>query len=440
MPSALHQPALSAREKTPTSATRSSRSAPTRSVPGAGRPSSTTAVLSLQRCACGGVPGPTGECAACRAKRLASASGLSVSSPTDAAEVQAASVEASFGGAGSPAAGAQGAPTSMPAGVEDGLRSPGRPLAPSVRASMEASFGHDFGDTRIHTDSRASSSARAIDARAYTVGEGIVFGEGQYAPETSAGRALLAHELTHVVQQREGRESAGVFRAVGRLDCTAGVASAPADPAADLAAIDARAREMATQLAADYAADAATVRAGGVPAAPSASLQSYLDHFGLPTAQGTGFLNRITGVVRTDQNTAASEELQIMSRRFALVARFFGDRIHYACGAARVDLGGGCADDCATNGGDAFTCRGSSGIGLCPTFWTGFADNDARAAILIHETFHIIWGPNNPRLVGEIGDDTLQGPGRNFDVAGCWEFLVDDVFGTNSGASCPAIP
>lgn len=306
---------------------------------------------------------------------------------------------------------------------------------------MESYFGHDFGGTRVHTDSRAATSARAVDARAYTVGDQIVFAEGQYAPESSAGRALLAHELTHVVQQRGQEQPAGVFRAVGRLDCTGGVASAPADPATELAAIDARARDMANQLATAYAADAATVRAGGVPGTPSASLQSYIDHFGLPPAQGSGFLNRITGVVRADLNTAAGEELQIMSRRFALVARFFGDRIHYACGAARVDLGGGCADDCgAADAGDAFTCRGSSGIGICPTFWTGYADNDARAAILVHEAFHVIWGPSTPRLVGEIGDDTLQGPGRNFDVAGCWEFLVDDVFATDSHASCPDIP
>jgi hypothetical protein len=89
---------------------------------------------------------------------------------------------------------------------------------------------------------------------------------------------------------------------------------------------------------------------------------------------------------------------------------------------------------------DAQARDAAPGIGLCPSFWTGFADNTARAAIIIHALFHTILGPSEPRRVGEVGDETQRGPGRNFNVAGCYEFLVDDVFGTDSGASCPAIP
>ncbi len=76
---------------------------------------------------------------------------------------------------------------------------------------MEPRFGHDFGDVRVHTDARAAESARAVNALAYTVGREVVFGEEQYAPRSSDGRGLLAHELTHVVQQRYGvRETGGV--------------------------------------------------------------------------------------------------------------------------------------------------------------------------------------------------------------------------------------
>ena len=67
---------------------------------------------------------------------------------------------------------------------------------------MEPCFGHDFSRVRVHTDGQAGESARAVDALAYTVGRNVVFGPGQYAPEERAGRSLLAHELTHVVQQR----------------------------------------------------------------------------------------------------------------------------------------------------------------------------------------------------------------------------------------------
>lgn len=82
------------------------------------------------------------------------------------------------------------------------LRSGGWPLPPSVRGFFESRFGHDFGQVRVHTGSHAAVAARAVNARAFTLGRNIVFGAGQYAPQTTAGRELLAHELTHVVQQR----------------------------------------------------------------------------------------------------------------------------------------------------------------------------------------------------------------------------------------------
>lgn len=78
----------------------------------------------------------------------------------------------------------------------------GQPLDAATRNFMEPRFGHDFGRVRVHTDREAAESARALDARAYTVGQDVVFGEGQYAPSTDTGSELLAHELTHVIQQR----------------------------------------------------------------------------------------------------------------------------------------------------------------------------------------------------------------------------------------------
>jgi Domain of unknown function (DUF4157) len=95
---------------------------------------------------------------------------------------------------------------SPPCHVETGLRSPSKPLTGETRRLMEAHFRHDFGAVRVHTDARAAASAEAVDALAYTVGTHIVFGAGQYAPEAPAGKALLAHELAHTIQQ----EGAGV--------------------------------------------------------------------------------------------------------------------------------------------------------------------------------------------------------------------------------------
>ncbi len=127
----------------------------------------------LQRCS-NGV-----ECAECRAKRL------------ERESLQRAAV--------SPAP-----MNTVPPIVHDVLNSPGQSLDAGARAFMEPRFGHDFSGVRVHTDARAAEFARSVNALAYTVGRNVIFGTGQYAPETGEGRKLLAHELTHVVQQRFG--------------------------------------------------------------------------------------------------------------------------------------------------------------------------------------------------------------------------------------------
>jgi len=85
--------------------------------------------------------------------------------------------------------------------VEDVLNTAGQPLADSARRTLEPGFGHDFSGVRVHDDSKAAESASAVSAHAYTVGNHIVFGSSKYAPGTADGNRLLAHELTHVIQQ-----------------------------------------------------------------------------------------------------------------------------------------------------------------------------------------------------------------------------------------------
>lgn len=81
------------------------------------------------------------------------------------------------------------------------MRGGGQPLPESVRTFFEPRFGHDFSHVRVHTDSKAAESARAVNALAYTVGRDIAFGTAQFSPQTIAGWRLLAHELTHTIQQ-----------------------------------------------------------------------------------------------------------------------------------------------------------------------------------------------------------------------------------------------
>jgi hypothetical protein len=129
----------------------------------------------LQRaCACGQHTVAGGECAACREKREGMQRAAVNSAPVNA----------------------------IPPIVHDVLTSSGQPLDAGTRAFMEPRFGHDFSQVRVHTDARAAESARAVNALAYTVGRDMVFGAGQYEPRANEGKRLLAHELTHVVQQK----------------------------------------------------------------------------------------------------------------------------------------------------------------------------------------------------------------------------------------------
>jgi hypothetical protein len=116
-----------------------------------------------------------------------------------------------------------------PSTVQDVLQSSGQPLDAETRAFMEPRFGHNFSRVRIHTDQRAAQSAAAVNALAYTVGSKIVFGEGQYRPGTNSGKGLLAHELTHVIQQGSRMPNPGTALIIG-------TPNDPAEAAAERAA------------------------------------------------------------------------------------------------------------------------------------------------------------------------------------------------------------
>ena len=146
--------------------------------------------LVQRKCACGGSAGLSGECEECSQKR-----------PQRDSRTSPGVTEA-------------------PPVVQDVVRAPGQPLDEDTRAFFEPRFGHNFSGVRIHTDATAASTANALSARAYTVGQNIAFAAGQYRPATEAGLKLIAHELTHTVQQTHGgdgrAESPGAEREAER--------------------------------------------------------------------------------------------------------------------------------------------------------------------------------------------------------------------------------
>jgi hypothetical protein len=180
-------------------------------------------VLLQRKCACGaGASSLTGECAECSRQTVVGLqTKLRINEPGDVYEQEADRVAEQvlakptcphvsgappriqrFSGQSSGQTGA------APASVDRALASPGRPLEPVLRQDMEQRFGHDFSRVRVHSDAASEISARQVNAHAYASGYDIVFGAGRFAPATPAGRRLLAHELTHVVQQT--RETDGL--------------------------------------------------------------------------------------------------------------------------------------------------------------------------------------------------------------------------------------
>lgn len=135
---------------------------------------------------------------------------LMVNSPGDSHEkdaervaAQVAGVSGEQAGKGQTVADDMGR-TLAPPIVHDVLNSSGQRLDAATRSFMEPRFGRDLSSVRIHTDRQAAESARAVNARAYTVGNSVVFGRGEYAPQSAEGRRLLAHELAHTMQQAPG--------------------------------------------------------------------------------------------------------------------------------------------------------------------------------------------------------------------------------------------
>ncbi|HET7461247.1 MAG TPA: DUF4157 domain-containing protein [Longimicrobium sp.] len=153
----------------------------------------------VHRCGCGGT------CAACRAKREGDAQRQALPGAPPIGTASAATVQRCGCGAREEAVHRQARDGSGSGGYADAVdtrpRGPGRGLDPATRAFMEPRFGRDFGAVRLHTGPEAARSARGLDARAFTIGQDIYFGEGEYSPRTQGGRRLLAHELTHTVQQ-----------------------------------------------------------------------------------------------------------------------------------------------------------------------------------------------------------------------------------------------
>lgn len=170
--------------------------------------------LLQRKCACGQHTTAGGECAECAKKKSGLQRKLAIGASNDPLEREADRVAHQVMAAPWHSAVSAAPPRIQrfsghsnrqmdvaPVSVDRVLASSGRPLNPALQQDMEQRFGHDFSQVRVHSDATAEQSALDLNAHAYTVGQNIVFGAGNYIPDTYEGRWLIAHELTHVLQQ-----------------------------------------------------------------------------------------------------------------------------------------------------------------------------------------------------------------------------------------------
>jgi Domain of unknown function (DUF4157) len=316
----------------------------------------------------------------------------------------------------------------VPPIVREVLNSPGQPLDPDTRTFMESRFGHDFSQVQLHADNRAAQSAQAIDAIAYTVGNHIAFGANQHQSRTFAGRRLLAHELTHVMQQNESPPQANMIRRLvgSSSNCPANVHSAPSNPIAALQNIDALAQHMA--LGCSHLLFLESLTFNDPTFGQSEVFNAYRDWFGTPELTTSGrWRSRFRTATFATEEEAMAHEMQVFSERFERLHRWLSGSIRYVCPGTGIYTIPGCRSQRCT--ADAESCPGSRTIGICPTFWTG--SDGGRASLLIHEAIHALL------RYGGHPTASVSGRGRN---PGCYQGFVDTIYNTGSGpGQCNAI-
>jgi hypothetical protein len=300
----------------------------------------------------------------------------------------------------------------------------------------------------------------------------MVFAAGEYAPGTVKGRTLLAHELTHVVQQSAnpesetadrigaahdpaeieadriadsvasseteiavqiGQQKAGVISkqekkpAASPVTCPAGLHGAPANAeqildSAEVIAILTTALANAELGLLQLEVILPGLGAGGGHTMPTgAKVQHYVARFGLPPAAGTGnFRNRLSGATFSSQAQALAEEAKSLDGRYSRIADFLsGSKIRFRCIDHKTTFGD-CKPDCSKV--DAWGCPPDT-ILLCPNFWN--LGLEAKSQLLIHEVAHTIFGIVH---------------GHNFTHADCYAAYAADARGVASNTTPHCVP
>jgi len=354
-----------------------------------------TARLLQRRCACGGSGGSCEECRKNRLQRRASAAGP--------------------------------APDAAPH-IDEVIGGAGKPLDGAVRSFFEQGFGHDFSAVRIHDDDQAARSVRDVGALAYTLGPHVAFDRDRYAPHSSDGRHLLAHELAHVVQQSRG--TAGAAPDEARLE-------READAAADSV--------LGSERTVVAGAAAAGVQRKGkddakkappAPKAPTKDQQDVIDKARRAAAIRTQIaMHRVRGIVPPGPEGRIDPALVMRLRARNLARLMFDwespnmDQVGDVLGSmvttltSGVDVLVGGKDDPACGNRAAYVRGLRPPIVLCPAFFKDSPEQQVRT--MIHESAHL--ARIGSADLGEgycITFDCAAGCPGGFDSADSWAQFV----------------
>lgn len=263
----------------------------------------------------------------------------------------------------------------------DGLNNSGSSLPPASKTFFESRMGYDFSNVKIHTDSVATKSAQSIHALAYTSGNNIVFNQNQFQPGTTNGDKLIAHELTHVVQQKSGLKR--IARVSQRqttcrntpINFTGPPPLTIADPLTELTTAVDRAVEIMTLAIDDLQFTRTNILAGAPAAVPTFGdeLSRAIAILGF-TAEDPTFWTGTTGAA-------------VLIRRLSMIRDSIGagGGMFYICQGPQTGTIGACVGSICQNA-NAASCPGSFRINFCRGFWE--QGNEMRAQTIIHEASH----------------------------------------------------
>ncbi len=262
----------------------------------------------------------------------------------------------------------------------------GSSIPTSTNDSMNNAFGTDFSDVKIHTDSSAIQMNKELNAQAFTHGSDIYFNEGKYNTNNTEGNRLLAHELTHVVQQNKLDDNI-ISRAVSDRSVCDGTVDTAAPPSPLIFVILSNTIAEMHLSTAKLTMTLDMMNTSGNLAGPA--FDAYRRRFGDPAAVSNKFRNRFNSTLLNSLAEAQASEMTSLVGILDRIGNVLARDIDYRCIGPHARTIGGTLFDCATTGFSLISTQGVNRIIICPSFWG--LNPGQRGVGLIHEAVHILF-------------------------------------------------